>query len=149
MSSRREKMNKKLNKHIAVNEKERSVFGMMQELPMGVVEETSYKASALTTEVLKVIDFIKNVDIENSTNPLFSTTIKCSKTDLFNERIGKDIVGSIVDRKYHDSMARRYWRMCDYLIDIANEVTELAEYHSDKAQKIDDDLERVYKQVKE
>lgn len=149
MAYKHEKMNKKLNKYIAANEKERTVFGKMEELPMGIVEESSYKTSALTTEVIKVINFIKEVDIDNSTNPLFSTTIKCNENDKFDERIGKDIVGSIVDRKYHDSMARRYWRLCDYLLAITRDVTELAEYHSDKAQKIDDDLERVYKRVEE
>ena len=149
MPNKREKMNRRMNKSIVVNKKENSVFGRMEELPIGIVEEASYKTTPLTTEVIKVIDFIKRVDIENSTNQLFSTKVKCDERDIFDEKIGKDICSSIVDRKYHDSMARRYLRVCEYLLDVVDELQNLSEYHAEKAQNIDDDLDRLYKKIDE
>lgn len=74
----------------------------------------------------------------------FKAVSKCREGDVFDEHIGKEIAGSVLDMKYHDRMARDYDKYIQDLNSTISKLERLRNKHTKKVQNIKDDLKRCY-----
>lgn len=132
------------NKKFIVKEEAKKVIAMMKDIPRGIVEESYDRGKKLTGMVVHLIALEKDVDIFNSSNPLFKAYATCDEKDTFDEYTGKEIAASLVDKKYHLAMAKRYSRVIKYLNEIETDLSVLAQEHIIKANNITEDLKRCY-----
>ena len=131
-------------KKVIVRPDERIVVAMMEDFPKGVVEECEEKLNNLTSNIVKNIVFWMNLDIDNSKNPLFKSVAKCDEFDTFDERAGREIACSVVDKKYHVAMAKKYAQIKKYLVKAIEEISALEDIHNTKANNITEDIKRCY-----
>ena len=72
----------------------------------------------------------------------------CDEKDEWNEKIGIEVCAAKLDLKNHKKLAKQYGRLYRLLFETIDVVTELIEYHTKKAEAIEDDLVRTYGRMK-
>lgn len=131
-----------MNKKVIVKPHEKLVVAMMEKYPKRVNDECEERCSHTTAEIVREIVFWE--DLNHSTNPFFKAVSKCDKEDTFDERVGKEIACSLVDKKYHVAMAKKYSKIKKYLLKAIEEVSVLEDMHNTKADNITADIQRCY-----
>ena len=131
-------------KKVIVNPEEKIVVAMMSDFPKNVVKECMEKCNYVTAEVVRDVVFWNDYDIDKSTNPLFKSVSKCDEFDEFDERIGAEIACSLVDKKYHAAMAKKYSLIKKYLYKVIRDIELLEVMHNKKVNNITEDIKRCY-----
>lgn len=131
-------------KKVIVNPEEKIVVAMMEDFPKTVVKECMEKCNYVTAEVVRDVVFWNDYDIDKSTNPLFKAVSKCDEFDTFDERVGAEIACSLVDKKYHAAMAKKYSLIKKYLYKVIKDIELLEAMHNKKVNNITEDIKRCY-----
>lgn len=134
-------MNKK---KVIVKPDEKIVIAMMENLPKDVVEECAERYGNVTYNIVREVVFWKNLNVNNSKNPLFKSVAKCDEYDTFDEKAGREIACSLVDKKYHVAMAKKYAQIKKCLMKAIDEISVLEDMHNTKADNITADIKRCY-----
>lgn len=134
-------MNKK---KVIVKPNEKIVVAMMENQPKGVVDECIDKCSKVTANIIATVGYTKSIEVYNSTNSLFKSVSKCDEYDTFDEKVGKEIACSLVDKKYHIAMGKKYAQIKKYLLKAIEEIEVLEDMHNTKADNITADIKRCY-----
>lgn len=78
----------------------------------------------------------------STSNTKFKTIVKCDPSDTFDEKIGKDIAGSLTDYKYHDYIARQYEKAIDEMEEMIEQAKKEILRHRRKCTNIKNSLKR-------
>lgn len=133
-----------MKKKVIVRPDEKLVVAMFENLPKGVVDECFDKCSNTTKQMVATLTYVKSIEVDNSTNSLFKAVSKCDEFDTFDERVGTEIACSLVDKKYHVAMAKKYAQIKKYMLKAIKEIEVLEDMHNTKADNITADIQRCY-----
>lgn len=78
----------------------------------------------------------------------YKAVVRCKEDDVFNENVGKEIAASVCDKKYHQTMAKKYKMILKLLKKAIVEIEKLQFAHEAKVMNIDYDIQRCYMERK-